>query len=111
MAGLAMHPLYDASRVELAEDDVQGACALYPRSGGPAFPSLLDPPRRGGCPEDGCAQGYECIDDQCGESTDSLGGEWTYADRTAGSACVRAWKLARGHQVCGMLDSLRRSAS
>jgi hypothetical protein len=48
---VVMNPVYDASRVNLSEDDIAGFCALYPRSD---------------CDEQTpCADGFECVSGAC----------------------------------------------
>jgi hypothetical protein len=67
MAELAMHPLYDASRLRLREDDIGGACYLYP--GTNVVPSEAVSIRD--CRHDpgACLQGTECRNGWCERGT------------------------------------------
>ena len=47
---VTMFPFYDASQAELAQDDIDGACFLYPRET---------------CDTAGCAEGSRCVDGYC----------------------------------------------
>lgn len=49
-ARACMNPVYDASQRDLADDDIEGLCYLYPAAG---------------CEANGCADGFVCTDSGC----------------------------------------------
>jgi hypothetical protein len=115
MGELAMHPLYDARRVQLREDDFAGACFLYPGVPNPAYDPAAGLVTTVDCSgnADACPRGLECREGSCEggalragdpcEAHTECWGRVCMPDGFCGTPCHRAEDCG-SEQTCEVLD-------
>lgn len=88
-AHTAMYPLYDPAQVQLSQDDIDGACFLYPAEGTSDAPGLAESPKSLGCStDDDCRRGLQCEDGDCIYGTLRVGDQCSADTDCASRVCT-----------------------